>query len=178
MLNQQHCDMHSEYKYLSRHPLTGGSIPIKLSSLSMSNVCPLLIMYVIMYGIPATPMQDANQSAIINHARHNIPCTIPSPATNQEKHKKTPRQRLSQENLLEEPPDTCSSRLRLTAAPRASDNVPRRWSTGGGGAICTMAGGCICPEETDIDRRDGTGDQARGEYGGGGVSRVAVDVFP
>lgn len=70
MLDQQHCDMNSEYKYLSRHPLTGGSVPIKLSSLSMSNVCPLSIMYVDYVRYPATPMQDANQSAIINHARH------------------------------------------------------------------------------------------------------------
>ena len=37
----------------------------------------------------------------------------------------------------------------------------------------------ITDEESQIDiGRDGAGDNCRGEYGGGGVSRVAVDVFP
>lgn len=65
---------------------------------------------------------------------------------------------------------SCSSILRL-----ALDRV----NAGGGCVIAAAIGICEFryADETDIER-DGAGDKIGGEYGGGGVSLVAVDVLP
>lgn len=49
----------------------------------------------------------------------------------------------------------------------------------GGGCVIAAIGICGFRYADEIDiERDGAGDKVRGEYGGGGVSLVAVDVLP
>lgn len=55
-----------------------------------------------------------------------------------------------------------------------SSTLPRGLHTGGGCAINTCCGCGRDPDEIDKD----VGLDGMGEYGGGGVSLVAVEVFP
>jgi hypothetical protein len=90
--------------------------------------------------------------------------------------------RLCHENLLTLPDAICSSILTLGGVNLPAPAPSGLWNTGGGCVRATIGPGNPVygwryAEEIDIDR-EGAGERTGGEYGGGGVSRVAVDVFP
>lgn len=92
--------------------------------------------------------------------------------------------RLSHENLLtlDLAPASCSSILTRGGVNLPTPAPSGLWKTGAGCVSATIGAGnpghgWRYAEDMDIDR-EGAGERTGGEYGGGGVSRVAVDVFP